>query len=194
MFAASSRRRRSRPATRGSRRNIPIDAVVDLSLDNPVAELGAGDIFGEMTCMSLYPRSATVRAKTDCVMLEMLRNVLDVIQRNKTLRAELEKNYRKRALEDHLRTVPLFSSLSPEFIDELAQQGGTGPLFQRRSALPAGRHRPELFPGAHRLREDGGRRIPGGDLVLAYQGKGGYFGEIGLILRGTYALHGHRAR
>ena len=67
--------------------------------------------------MSLYPRSATVRAKTDCVMLEMLRNVLDVIQRNKTLRAELEKNYRKRALEDHLRTVPLFSTLSPDFID-----------------------------------------------------------------------------
>ena len=27
---------------------------------------------------------ATVRAKTDCVMLEMLRNVLDVMQKNKT--------------------------------------------------------------------------------------------------------------
>src|SRR5207253_2221989 len=90
---------------------VPIDAIVDLSYDNPVAELGPGDIFGEMTCMSLYPRSATVRARTDCVMLEMLRNVLDVIQRNKTLRAELEINYRKRALEDHLRTVPFFSSL-----------------------------------------------------------------------------------
>jgi Fe-S-cluster-containing hydrogenase component 2 len=28
----------------------------------------------------------------------------------------------------------------------------------------------------------------GGELVLAYQGKGGYFGEIGLILRGKYAF------
>ncbi len=29
---------------------------------------------------------------------------------------------------------------------------------------------------------------PGGDLVLAYQGKGGYFGEIGLLGKGTYAF------
>ncbi len=78
-------------------RSIPCDASVDLPYDNPVAELGPGDLFGEMTCMNLYPRSATVRASTDCVMYEMLRNVLDVIQRNKTLRSELEANYRRRA-------------------------------------------------------------------------------------------------
>ncbi len=49
-----------------NRRTIPIDASVDLPYDNPVAQLGPGDLFGEMTCMSLYPRSATVRAATDC--------------------------------------------------------------------------------------------------------------------------------
>ena len=58
---------------------------MDLPYDNPVAKLGPGDLFGEMTCMSLYPRSATVRAATDCVMFEMLRNVLDIIQRNKNV-------------------------------------------------------------------------------------------------------------
>ena len=76
---------------------IPIDASVDLPYDNPIAELNPGDMFGEMTCMSYYPRSATVRARTDCVMLEMLRNVLDILQRNKTFRAQLERNYRARA-------------------------------------------------------------------------------------------------
>ena len=100
--------------------------MVDLlELDNPVAQLGQGDIFGEMTCMSLYPRSATVRAKTDCVMLEMLRNVLDVIQRNKTLRADLKSNYRKRALEDHpcVRSPSVcISTLSSDFIETLAQK------------------------------------------------------------------------
>ena len=85
----------------------------------PSPTLGPGDLFGEMTCMSLYPRSATVRAATDCVMFEMLRNVLDIIQRNKTLKAQLDANYRKRALDDHLRSVPMFASLTQEFIDLL---------------------------------------------------------------------------
>ena len=61
---------------------IRIDAPMDLSYDNPVAMLGPGDLFGEMTCMSLYPRSATVRAETACTALEMLRNKrVDVPQR-----------------------------------------------------------------------------------------------------------------
>src|SRR6185369_3057672 len=85
----------------------------------PVNELRAGDLFGEMTCMNRYPRSATVRATTDCVMLEMLKNVLEIVQRNKTLRAQIESNYRARALDNHLRTVPIFSGLSQDFIDGL---------------------------------------------------------------------------
>ena len=52
-----------------------------------------------MTCMNFYPRSATVRAETDCTMLEMLRNVLDVLQKNKTFRAQLDETYRRRALD-----------------------------------------------------------------------------------------------
>ncbi len=79
-------RQQERREEEGERRSIPIDGPVDLPYDNPVATLHPGDLFGEMTCMSLYPRSATVRAATDCVMLEMLRNVLDIIQRNKTLK------------------------------------------------------------------------------------------------------------
>ena len=172
---------------RGASGTIPMDAVIDLTLDNPVAELHEGDIFGEMTCMSLYPRSATVRAKTDCVMLEMLRNVLDVIQRNKTLRAELEKNYRKRALEDHLRTVPLFSALSPEFIETLAHRVELIRYSKGEVLCRQGDQAQSFFMvriGFVKMVEE----HPGGDLVLAYQGKGGYFGEIGLIERGTYAF------
>ena len=72
-----------------------------------------------MTCMNFYPRSATVRAKTDCVMLEMLRNVLDIMQRNKTFRAQMERSYRTRALDSHLRSVPVFATLTNDFIDHL---------------------------------------------------------------------------
>src|SRR5206468_1223985 len=101
---------------------IHIDAPVDLAYDNPVATLHASDLFGEMTCMSFYPRSATVVAKTDCVMLEMLRNVLDVLQKNKTFRAQLGRKYRERALDTHLRSVPVFAGLTTEFIDHLREK------------------------------------------------------------------------
>ncbi len=39
---------------------IPIDGPVNLSYDNRIANLEPGDLFGEMTCMNYYPRSATV--------------------------------------------------------------------------------------------------------------------------------------
>jgi CRP-like cAMP-binding protein/Fe-S-cluster-containing dehydrogenase component len=161
--------------------SISVDATVDLAYDNPVAELNPGDLFGEMTCMSLYPRSATVQASTDCVMLEMLRNVLDVIQRNKTLRAELEANYRRRALDDHLRTVPLFSSLSPEFIESLASRVelvrlAKGDIICRQGEVADAFYLVRI--GFVKITEE----HPGGDLVLAYLGKGGYFGEIGLLV------------
>src|SRR5689334_12128486 len=96
-------------------RTIPIDASVDLNYENPVAELGPADLFGEMTCMNFYPRSATVRAESDVVAFEMLRNVLDIMLKNKTFRAQLDQTYRRRALENHLRGVPMFADLSPEF-------------------------------------------------------------------------------
>ena len=102
------RERRSPRARNPNGPSFPSTRSVDLPYDNPIAELEPGDLFGEMTCMSYYPRSATVRAKTDCVMLEMLRNVLDILQRNKTFRAQLERNYRTRALDSHLRSIPVF--------------------------------------------------------------------------------------
>ncbi len=107
-------RKQDRRESERNRSMIPIDASVDLPYERPMADLGPGDLFGEMTCMSLYPRSATVRATTDCVMYEMLRNVLDIMQRNKTLKAQLDANYRRRALEDHLRSVPMFATLTEE--------------------------------------------------------------------------------
>ena len=173
-------RREERRSEEGRRETIPIDAPVDLPYDHPVATLGPGDLFGEMTCMSLYPRSATVRAATDCVMFEMLRNVLDIIQRNKTLKAQLDANYRRRALDDHLRSVPMFATLDQKFIDILrdkvelvrytkgdviCQQGDVADSFYL------------IRLGFVKVSEP----HPGGELVLAYLGRGGYFGEIGLL-------------
>ncbi len=176
-------RQQERREEEGERRSIPIDGPVDLPYDNPVATLHPGDLFGEMTCMSLYPRSATVRAATDCVMLEMLRNVLDIIQRNKTLKAQLDANYKKRALDDHLRSVPMFASLTQEFIDLLRNRVelvkfGQGDVICRQGDIADYFYLVRL--GFVKVSEP----HPGGELVLAYLGRGGYFGEIGLLGEG----------
>src|SRR6202167_3713094 len=173
-------RHEERRTEEGRRTTIPIDGPVDLPYDNPVATLHPGDLFGEMTCISLYPRSATVRASTDCVMFEMLRNVLDIIQRNKTLKAQLDAGYRKRALDDHLRSVPMFASLSQEFIDVLRNKVELVRYTKGDVICSQGDVADSFYLiriGFVKVTE----AHPGGDLVLAYLGRGGYFGEIGLL-------------
>jgi CRP-like cAMP-binding protein/Fe-S-cluster-containing dehydrogenase component len=161
-------------------RTIPIDASVDLAYGNPVAELGPGDLFGEMTCMNFYPRSATVRAQTDVVAFEMLRNVLDIMMKNKTFRAQLDENYRRRALETHLRGVPMFAGLSPDFIEHLKGsvellRYAPGQMIARQGEAADSFYLVRI--GFVKISEE----YPGGELVLGYLSRGDYFGEIGLL-------------
>ncbi|MGA2812599.1 MAG: cyclic nucleotide-binding domain-containing protein [Candidatus Acidiferrum sp.] len=161
-------------------RTIPIDASVDLNYGSPVAELGPGDLFGEMTCMNFYPRSATVRAESDVVAYEMLRNVLDIMLKNKTFRAQIDANYRRRALENHLRGVPMFADLAPDFIEHLKesvelQRYAPGQIIARQGDVADCFYLVRI--GFVKISES----YPGGELVLAYLSRGDYFGEIGLL-------------
>lgn len=163
---------------------IHIDAPMDLNYDNPVAMLGPGDLFGEMTCMSLYPRSATIRAETDCTALEMLRNVLDIMQRNKTFRAKLDQSYRQRALDSHLRAVPVFADLTDEFIDGLRQKVELLRFTPGQVICRQGEASDSFY-----LVRIGFVKVsqthPGGEMVLAYLSRGEYFGETGLLEHAT---------
>ncbi len=159
---------------------IPIDAAVDLNYNSPVAELGPGDLFGEMTCMNFYPRSATVRAETELVAYEMLRNVLDILMKNKTFRAQTDQTYRRRALENHLRGVPMFADLTPDFIEHLKEsvelvRYAPGQIIARQGDLADSFYLVRI--GFVKISE----QYPGGELVLAYLSRGDYFGEIGLL-------------
>src|ERR1700676_2804853 len=161
-------------------RSIPIDASVDLAYGNPVAQLGPGDFFGEMTCMNFYPRSATVQAESDVVAFEMLRNVLDIMLKNKTFRAQIDLNYRRRALETHLRGVPMFAQLSTDFIEHLKgsvelQRFAPGQVIARQGDAAGSFYLVRI--GFVKISET----YPGGELVLAYISRGDYFGEIGLL-------------
>ena len=60
-------------------------------------------ILGEMACLTSKPRTASIRAAEDGVLLEVTRNVLDMVQRSPAARPVLEKLYKERALQAALR-------------------------------------------------------------------------------------------
>jgi CRP-like cAMP-binding protein/Pyruvate/2-oxoacid:ferredoxin oxidoreductase delta subunit/ferredoxin len=164
-------------------RYIPIDASVDLELSNPVAQLGAGDLFGEMTCLSFYPRSATVRAIEQVEVLEMLRNVLQMLQKDKVFKHELDQRYRERALDTHLRTVPIFSGMDSALFDRLRDRVELVRFEPNQVICRQGEVADSIYLiriGFVKVSQD----FPGGELVLCYLTRPDYFGEIGLLGQG----------
>ena len=168
-----------------SQRYIPVDASLDLSYDNPVGQLGEGELFGEMSCLNFYPRSATVRAAEDCVMLEMIRNVLDtLLKRNKEFKARLDDNYRQRSLHNHLLSIPTFRELPQDFLNHLQETVELVPFSSGEVICRQGDPSDALY-----LVRIGHVKVsqsyPGGEIVVAYLSRGQFFGEIGLLGEGV---------
>jgi CRP-like cAMP-binding protein/Fe-S-cluster-containing hydrogenase component 2 len=179
---------------------IPIDASIDLSVNNPLAQLGPGELFGEMTCRTFQPRSATVQAREDCVMVEMLRVILDMLMGSRdvdavtkaatkvktatfkgtSFKTELDKKYRERSLNNHLRSVPLFASVDETFLAllnakvELVTFGKSQVICKQGDPADA-------FYLIRSGMVKVSNALPGGEMVRNYLGRGDYFGEIGLL-------------
>jgi CRP-like cAMP-binding protein/Fe-S-cluster-containing dehydrogenase component len=174
-----------------SRRLLLGDAPVVLEIregQTPTAVLTPQDVlFGEMSCMNNYPRSATIRARTDVTVMEISRNVLYILQRNKKSRALLERVYAERAISGHLRIVPLFSDLQK---DEAQFQRFVA-RFKERMKLVRFENGEVIFRektegDSFFLLKIGFVKVSvgqpgGGDYVLDYISPGGYFGEIALL-------------
>jgi Fe-S-cluster-containing hydrogenase component 2/CRP-like cAMP-binding protein len=117
----------------------------------------------------------------------MLRNVLYIMQRSRSYRLVLERQYRDRAILNHLTSVPIFNTLRadpPRFqrlVDELRSRVrlvrcDPGQVIVRQGA-PA-------IDGFYLVRTGFvkvAQRRPGGERILNYVGPGGYFGEIALM-------------
>jgi CRP-like cAMP-binding protein/Pyruvate/2-oxoacid:ferredoxin oxidoreductase delta subunit len=189
-----------RRAEAGQRRFIGIDANVDLPMHRPLAQLGPGDLFGEMTCRTYQPRSATVQARETCVMVEMLRVILDMLVGNRqvseaskatskvkmptfkgtSFKTELENKYRERSLNNHLRSVPLFATVNEEFLERLKENVELASYNQGQVICREGDDADAFYlirSGMVRVAQT----MPGGEMVRTYLSRGDYFGEIGLL-------------
>jgi len=165
-----------------STRTIPIDAPVDLDMQNPVAELKAANFFGEMTCLNNYPRSATVVALEDCTCLEMLAPVLRLLKQKSK---RFTEDYRNRALDTHLRNIPMFQDDFEsiyKFLKEKIEFVDISPLDKKTAEIIF--NEGDEADGFYLIRNGHVRvtkQVAGGEVVLRYLGRGEYFGEIGLL-------------
>jgi len=109
------RKRRANPA------NILIDGPAVINSQTLRGPLHESELLGEMSCMNRAPRSATVVAEEDCYMLEMLRNVLDMLQKDPNYKKRTDAMYRKRVMETHVRRLSVFENLNDEQFEKLKE-------------------------------------------------------------------------
>ena len=140
-------------------------------------------ILGEMSCLNRSRRSATIVAREDCEVLEIRRNVLDMLLRNRASREILDAVYRKRSISQ-LANLPIFGDLEAN---------------ERRLAADWLKERVELVradPGQTIFQqgEDAddfymvslgfikvSQNLAGLERVISYLGPGNHFGEIALL-------------
>ena len=150
-------------------------------------------ILGEMACLTNTARTATIKAATDGRVYEVTRNMLTMVQRNRTGRDILASIYRGRAIASSLRRGRLFAGLSAEqretVLRELQPVSGLATVEPGETIVRQG--------DAIGLDERGGfrgdfyivrlgsvkvaRTVGGREQVLARLGPDDYFGEIALL-------------
>ena len=100
---------------------IANDGPVDIDYQTRKGFMFAGDVFGEMSCMTLSPRSATVIAEQDCYVIEFLRSIFDQLQKDVGYREKVDTAYRERVLNGHLRRLKVFEGVDEGLLDRMAE-------------------------------------------------------------------------
>ena len=106
---------RANPAT------IAIDGPADIDYQSRQASIFEGEVFGEMSCLTRQPRSATIVAETECLALEFLRNILDQMRKDPEYKKLSDEQYRQRVMEGHLRQLSIFKMLSDREFDDIVK-------------------------------------------------------------------------
>jgi Fe-S-cluster-containing hydrogenase component 2/CRP-like cAMP-binding protein len=164
-----------------------IDVVVGGKSDVAPPQTPRDFIVGEMACLSHQPRTATLRAREPSTVLVVRRNLLHMLQRNRTARNILFPIYRRRALASHLRRGKLFEGLDEQQerrclellrdhpgVEFVQVDPGQAVFFQGSVA--------DCFYIVHRGHVGVSESNEyGSPLVHGYLGPERHFGEIGLL-------------
>lgn len=86
------------------------------------ALLSPGEVFGELAVLTRSPRSATIFAETDLVVLEIRwQGLRDLMKYTPAWRDHIDNLYRKNSLRVHLRATPVLARLDDEALDRVAE-------------------------------------------------------------------------
>jgi CRP-like cAMP-binding protein/Fe-S-cluster-containing hydrogenase component 2 len=148
--------------------------------------LEPGELFGEISALSRYPVSTSVRAETEVKLLRIqLRGLKTLMQTSKEFKKFLDTRYRERALAVHLREVDFFAKVDPAFIDRLKEKVELVAFEQGQVIAQEGSPADAFF-----LVRGGyvkvGVRAGSADLAVTYLRKGDYAGAAGLMLEETW--------
>jgi CRP-like cAMP-binding protein/Fe-S-cluster-containing dehydrogenase component len=183
LFKSGNKKHWAHPSGGPLRDFIPIDAPVDLDRAKPIAVLGEGAIVGEASCINHQRRSATVCATEDgTVVIEMTRNFLDVLSRNRDFRTELERIYRKRGVHSHLRSSDLFKEVDDEFLKTLAERSNIVRFRPGEVICRQGESADAFFVIRIGHVKVEVTHADGQTTILSYLGQSRSFGEIGLLV------------
>jgi Fe-S-cluster-containing hydrogenase component 2/CRP-like cAMP-binding protein len=144
--------------------------------------LEAGDLFGEISALSRYPVSATVRAESPLRLLQIRLPALRMLTASsKEFKKFLDSRYRERTLARHLRSVEIFWRLPDSFIEKIRESA------ELISFEPGQRIAEEGSPADCFYLVRGGYvkvsvQAGSSDLALTYLRTGDHAGEAALIL------------
>jgi CRP-like cAMP-binding protein/Fe-S-cluster-containing dehydrogenase component len=144
--------------------------------------LEQGEIFGELSALSRYPASATVRAAGPVRLLQIrLRGLRTLAQTSKEFKAFLDKRYKERTLSQHLRNVAIFARADEAFLERIKEKAELVAFEPGRVIVEEGSAADAFY-----LVRGGyvkvGVRSGDADLAITYLRKGDYAGETGLLL------------
>ena len=144
--------------------------------------LGAGEIFGEMSALSRYPVSATVRAEGVVSLLQIrLPGLRLLTATSKEFKKFLDSRYRERSLALHLGSVELFSKLEASVIERLKQRAELVSFEPGQIVEQEGEQASAFY-----LVRGGFVKVSvaagSSDLAVTYLRKGDYAGESALLV------------
>lgn len=155
----------------------------EIQHDQPLIRTVEDKILGEMSCLNRSRRSATIVAREDCEVLEIRRNVLDMLLRNRASREILDAVYRQRSV-NQLANLPILGDLevqerrfAAEWLKDRVELVRADPgltIFQQ------GDEADDFYMvslGFIKVSEKLGEF----ERVIRYIGPGNYFGEIALL-------------